>query len=336
MPYAHAMYRSLHEVVLAHDDHVAVHPTHGAGSLCATGIASTPTSTIGYEKRHNQLLHAADVEAFVRASAPRPAGRPALLRPDAADEPGRARASSVGVSRSRGRSASRRRGARSRPAPCSSTSDARPSMRSSHAPGSQSIPLGPSFGTWLGWVVDPERPLVLVLERAADWDEAIRQALRIGAEGAIVGHLRGGFGTWADGGGPLESSGRLNVDELAERLARGGAEAPARDRRPAGERIRDGPRPGQHPDHGGLAPGPACRAARAIARSRPSAPRASGRASRPRSSGRTASRTSRGSRAACRPGRPPGIRWSAASDPNRKPAPPAPAAPRPTASATAT
>ena len=82
------------------------------------------------------------------------------------------------------------------------------------------MPLGPSFGTWLGWVVDPDRPLVLVLERPDDWDEAIRQALRIGAEGAIVGHLRGGFGTWAEGGGPLESTGRLNVDELAATLDR--------------------------------------------------------------------------------------------------------------------
>jgi hydroxyacylglutathione hydrolase len=42
--------------------------------------------------------------------------------------------------------------------------------------------------------------------------------LRIGAERSIVGHLRGGFGTWADGGGPLESTGRINVDELADKL----------------------------------------------------------------------------------------------------------------------
>ena len=82
------------------------------------------------------------------------------------------------------------------------------------------MPLGPSFGTWLGWVVDPERDLVLVLQRPEDWDEAIRQALRIGAEGRIRGHLRGGFGAWAEGGGPLQSTGRLNVDELAERIDR--------------------------------------------------------------------------------------------------------------------
>jgi hydroxyacylglutathione hydrolase len=225
VPFARAMYRSLHEVVLAHDDHVAVHPTHGAGSLCATGIASTPTSTIGYEKRHNQLLHAADVEAFVRRllrgqpSVPRYFARmrptnqagPALLggripdpRPLDLEEARRAIAAGALLLDLR-----------------------RPAEHAvSHAPGSQSIPLGPSFGTWLGWVVDPERPLVLILERPDDWDEAIRQALRIGAEGAILGHLRGGFGTWADGGGPLESSGRLNVDQLAERLGRGGAETP--------------------------------------------------------------------------------------------------------------
>jgi hydroxyacylglutathione hydrolase len=96
-----------------------------------------------------------------------------------------------------------------------------------HARGSQSIPLGPSFGTWLGWVVEPDRPLVLVLERAEDWDEAIRQALRIGAEGSIAGHLRGGFATWADGGGPLESTGRMNVDDLANELDHAApAEAP--------------------------------------------------------------------------------------------------------------
>src|SRR5258705_13700937 len=58
------MYRSLHGVVLFHDDHVVVNPTHGAGSLCPVGIASTPTTTIGYERRHNALLRVADVEAF--------------------------------------------------------------------------------------------------------------------------------------------------------------------------------------------------------------------------------------------------------------------------------
>lgn len=94
-----------------------------------------------------------------------------------------------------------------------------------HIPGSISIPTGASFGTWLGWVVDPDRPLVLVLDDPGDWDDAMRQALRIGYD-AVAGHLRGGMAAWAEAGGQLESSGRLTVSQLAERLAGDPDQAP--------------------------------------------------------------------------------------------------------------
>ncbi len=224
-PYARAMYRSIHEVVLAHEDHVAVHPTHGAGSLCATGIASTPTTTIGYERRHNQLLHASDIEAFVRRLT---RGQPAVPRYFARMRP----TNQAGPPLLGGRVPEPRplsvEETRAAIAAGALLLDLRPAAEHAvaHAPGSMSIPLGPSFGTWLGWVVDPDRPLVLVLHRPGDWDEAVRQALRIGAEGMLLGHLRGGFGAWADAGGALESSGRVSVRELAERLDRRGSDAP--------------------------------------------------------------------------------------------------------------
>jgi hydroxyacylglutathione hydrolase len=223
--YARAMHRSLHDVILPHDDHVIVQPTHGAGSLCATGIASTPTSTIGYERRHNALLRVEDVEEFAKRLLHRQPTVPRYferMRPTNQAGPallgGR-------VPEPRPMSVAETRSAIAGGA---LLLDLRPAAEHAvaHAPGSRSIPLGPSFGTWLGWVIDPDRPLVLILERPGDWDEAIRQALRIGAEGAIVGYLRGGFGAWADAGGPLESSGRLTVDQLAGQLDRGGPEAP--------------------------------------------------------------------------------------------------------------
>src|SRR6188474_2132283 len=65
--FADAMFRSLREVILPHEDFVGVYPTHGAGSLCSTGISSTPSSTIGFERRHNALLAPMDVETFARA-----------------------------------------------------------------------------------------------------------------------------------------------------------------------------------------------------------------------------------------------------------------------------
>jgi hydroxyacylglutathione hydrolase len=92
-------------------------------------------------------------------------------------------------------------------------------------PGSVSIPAGSSFGTWLGWVVEPDRPLILVIDDPADWDDAIRQALRIGYEN-VVGHLRGGLAPWLEAGAPVESNGRLTVHQLAGRLSAGGPDAP--------------------------------------------------------------------------------------------------------------
>jgi hydroxyacylglutathione hydrolase len=223
--YAHDMHRSLRDRILPHDDGVIVQPTHGAGSLCATGIASTPTSTMGYERRHNSLLRVADVDEFARRLLHR---QPAIPRYFARMRP----TNQAGPALLGGRVPEPRplsvEETRSAIAGGALLLDLRPPADHAvaHAPGSQSIPLGPSFGTWLGWVVDLDRPLVLVLQRPGDWDEAIRQALRIGAEGSIVGHLRGGFGAWADAGGPIESSGRLSVNELADRLDRAGPEAP--------------------------------------------------------------------------------------------------------------
>jgi len=220
--YAHDMHRSLHGAILAHDDHVIVQPTHGAGSLCASGIASSPTSTIGYERRHNALLEIADVDEFARRLLHRQPAVPryfARMRPTNQSGPallgGRVpdpRPLSLAETRAAIAGGALLLDLRS------------PAAHAvAHAPGSLSIPMSPSFGTWLGWVVEPDRPIVLVLDHPSDWDEAARQALRIGAEQSLVGHLRGGFGSWADGGGPLESNGRLTVDELATRLAVGGS-----------------------------------------------------------------------------------------------------------------
>jgi hydroxyacylglutathione hydrolase len=103
-----------------------------------------------------------------------------------------------------------------------------------HIPGSLSIPAGSSFGTWLGWVVDLDRPVVLLLpeHRSAPgglnleaWDDALRQALRIGQE-SVAGYLDGGLAAWVGAGLPTESNGRLTVPELAEVVDRGGPDAP--------------------------------------------------------------------------------------------------------------
>jgi hydroxyacylglutathione hydrolase len=224
IPYARQMYGSLHDVVLAHEDFVGVYPTHGAGSLCSTGISSTPSSTIGFERRHNPMLRPADVDAFATAlleGQPAFPGYFARMRPTNQAGPallgGR-------VPEPRPMSVTEVRAALAGDALVVDLRDPA-AFALEHIPGSVSIPTGASFGTWLGWVIDPDRPLVLVLDDPGDWDDAMRQALRIGYD-TVAGHLRGGMAAWAEGGGSLESSGRLTVSQLAERLAGDPDEAP--------------------------------------------------------------------------------------------------------------
>jgi hydroxyacylglutathione hydrolase len=217
LPFARQMFQSLTDVVLPHEDFVGVYPTHGAGSLCSTGISSTPSSTIGFERRHNRMLRPTDVDAFATSLL---RGQPAFPSYFARMRP----LNQAGPPLLGGRVPE------PRPLGVDSVRAAvdggalvvdlrRPAEHAlAHIPGSLSIPSGSSFGTWLGWVVEPDRPLVLLLAEPADWDDAVRQALRVGYE-LIQGHLRGGFEAWSESGGPIESSGRLTGDQLADRLA---------------------------------------------------------------------------------------------------------------------
>ncbi len=222
--YAADMHRSLHDVLLHQEDSVAVYPTHGAGSLCSTGIASTSWSTIGFERRNDPLLAPMEVDAFARALL---AGQPTIPRYFA-----RMRPTNRAGPRLFGESIPQ-------VAPLSLEAvdaelargglivDARaiPVEPRDSIPGSVAIPAGSSFATWLGWVVEPDRPLVLLVDDPADLDDLARQALRVGYE-TIVGHIDGGFAAWQRSGRVVESAQVVAVETLSASLAAGGPEAP--------------------------------------------------------------------------------------------------------------
>jgi glyoxylase-like metal-dependent hydrolase (beta-lactamase superfamily II) len=64
---ARTLYRSLTERLLALPDDVLLYPGHYSGSVCGRGLSANPASTIGFERRHNPALVAADEDAFVEA-----------------------------------------------------------------------------------------------------------------------------------------------------------------------------------------------------------------------------------------------------------------------------
>src|SRR5713101_4640018 len=56
---AHDAYDTLRDKVLSLADYVAVFPTHGGGSACSAGVAGSRWTTLGFERRHNDVARAA-------------------------------------------------------------------------------------------------------------------------------------------------------------------------------------------------------------------------------------------------------------------------------------
>ena len=64
---ARTLYRSLNERLLSLPDHLLVYPAHYAGSVCGRGLSGHPASSIGFERRNNQVLAAGSEDEFVEA-----------------------------------------------------------------------------------------------------------------------------------------------------------------------------------------------------------------------------------------------------------------------------
>jgi len=66
---ARTLYRSLTEGLLSLPDHLLLYPAHYSGSVCGRGLSGHPTSTIGYERRHNPALRFSSEDEFAAALA---------------------------------------------------------------------------------------------------------------------------------------------------------------------------------------------------------------------------------------------------------------------------
>jgi len=59
------LYESLHGKLLTLADYVEVYPAHISGSPCGRAMSGKPSSTIGFERRHNGALQQADRQNFI-------------------------------------------------------------------------------------------------------------------------------------------------------------------------------------------------------------------------------------------------------------------------------
>lgn len=163
---ARTLYRALRAFDEGRDDWLQIWPGHGAGSSCGKGISAVPHSTLGYERRFNWAFRVAGEEDFVRqVLSGQPEPPTYFARMKRLNKTGPAILNGFRV-----------------PAPMDSVQlapltaagaaivDTRSpdAFAKRHAVGTLNIPFGNSFTTWVGWLVDSDQPLYLVVDSAAE------------------------------------------------------------------------------------------------------------------------------------------------------------------------
>jgi len=207
---ARAQYRSLRRLVEL-PDATALWPTHGAGSFCSAPAGAQRTSTIGDEKAANPLVLAANENVFVETLLLGLGSYPAYF-----DRLGEVNRRGPKVLTTSPELARLDTGDVQRLlADGAQLVDVRPVVdyAAGHVPGSVSIPLRAQFATWLGWLLDPQTPTVIVRNPGQDPAEILWPALTIGHD-RIAGELAGGITAWRETGSEIRSTRLMNPDQI--------------------------------------------------------------------------------------------------------------------------
>ncbi|MEA2376034.1 MAG: hydroxyacylglutathione hydrolase, partial [Thermoleophilaceae bacterium] len=208
---ARDMFHTLHKRLLTLAPETEIWPAHLGGSLCGgPGMDMKVSSTIGYELRHNELLHEEDearfVERAISSLAPQPpnfkaivalnrgplvsaAAEPLPLTPRQLEQAARNGALIV---------------------------DVRTDFQfdDAHVPGSVSnTMLRSGFGTKLAWIADRDQEIAFVGRDDADGHQAARLAAAVGIT-KVAGYLTGGLTSWRAENRDVGRIERVDVDEL--------------------------------------------------------------------------------------------------------------------------
>lgn len=208
------LFETLRGFYLALPDGVMIFPGHGHGSPCGADIGDRLQSTIGYERKLNPYLQFTDFEKFkehalgsappvpkyyplmkkvnakgpeILGNLPRVPGLPPKTFQEALDK-------NEGV-----------------------LVDTRTMLAfgGGHIAGALNIGGTPMLSIWAGWLLDPDKPILLVLDNDNKIEEIVTLFLRTGFT-KFAGYLVGGMTAWDNAGFPLEDVGQKTVHEIKD------------------------------------------------------------------------------------------------------------------------
>lgn len=209
---AHMLYNSLHEVLLKLPDETKVYPAHGAGSACGKNLSTETVSTIGEQRRTNYALAPMTVEEFVQAVTEGQNAAPMYFS-FAASTNKKARGLLDEEAAVRQMSLAEVDDA---VADGAVMIDVRDNMifAAGHLAGSINVGLDGRFAEYVGQIVTPDTPIVLIAGPGEEKEAEVRLA-RIGFD-KVVGALAEAERVMAENPDRVVKASRLTAAALGE------------------------------------------------------------------------------------------------------------------------
>jgi len=213
---AEQLFHTLRTFYLGLPDGVMIFPAHGAGSPCGADIGERLESSIGYERKFNPFLQYQDFKDFkdyaLRTAPPTPAYYPRMKKlnakgPEILGNLPRVRALPAQTFQ---QAIAQEEGV---------LIDTRTLLAfgGGHIAGALNLGGTPMLSIWAGWLLDPEKPVLLVLAEDSEIEQVVKLFLRTGYT-QFAGYLAGGMKAWEEG--HIPGATHIFLPELREKAAR--------------------------------------------------------------------------------------------------------------------
>jgi hydroxyacylglutathione hydrolase len=213
------LYDSLQSKLLTLPDYCEIYPAHGAGSLCGRAMAAKRSSTIGYEKLYNAALQIKEKKKFVESLTTKmPAAPDHFTRCSEINRKGPTLIESLPELTSLDPLEFKNSAEKKDTVVLDTRSYE--AFGGQHVPGAYHVDFGGNFATFAGWVIPPDKNILLVSDSAEQAHNAVIWLRRVGLD-STRGFLEGKMHAWANEGLPTNHVGQLSVEELHLRITKG-------------------------------------------------------------------------------------------------------------------